>query len=76
VQIARELGIPVNRVYTAINQASALDPRFSLGKSHLTPEELDQIATLRAQQLSTSEIARRLGRSERTVFRAVAKRGL
>jgi DNA invertase Pin-like site-specific DNA recombinase len=72
-KIARDLGIPVNRVYTAINQASALDPRFSLGKSHLTPEELDQIATLREQELSTSEIARRLGRSERTVFRAVAK---
>jgi DNA-binding CsgD family transcriptional regulator len=73
VEIARDLGIPVNRVYKAINQASALDLRFSLGKSHLTPEELDQIATLREQQLSTSEIARRLGRSERTVFRAIAQ---
>jgi hypothetical protein len=44
VQIAQDLGIPVN-----------------------------QIATLRAQRLSTLEIARRLGRSERTVYRTAAE---
>jgi DNA-directed RNA polymerase specialized sigma24 family protein len=72
-QIAKQLAIPVDRVYTAINRASALDPRFSLGKSHLTPDELDQIATLRGQRLSIPEIARGCGRSERTVHRAIAK---
>jgi DNA invertase Pin-like site-specific DNA recombinase len=49
-QIARQLEIPVNRVYTAINRASGLDPRISLGKSHLTEDELEQIARLRAQR--------------------------
>jgi DNA-binding CsgD family transcriptional regulator len=72
-QIARELSIPVNRVYAAINRASSLDPRFSLGKSHLTRDDLDQIAALRRQGLSIPEIARRCGHSERTVYRAIAK---
>jgi putative DNA-invertase from lambdoid prophage Rac len=72
-QIAKQLAIPVDRIYTAISRASALDPRFSLGKSHLTPDEYDQIATLRGQGLSIPEIARRCGRSERTVHRAIAK---
>ena len=72
-QIAKQLAIPVDRVYTAISRASALDPRFALGRSHLTPDELDQIATLRGQGLSIPEIARRCGRSERTVHRAIAK---
>ena len=72
-QIAQQLAIPVDRVYTAISQASALDPRFSLGKSHLTQDELDQIATLHGQSLPIPEIARRCGRSQRTVHRAIAR---
>jgi DNA-binding CsgD family transcriptional regulator len=72
-EIARKLEIPVNRVYSAINRASGLDPRFSLGKSHLTQDELDQIVALRAQHQPPPEIARMLGRSERSVYRAVAR---
>jgi DNA-binding CsgD family transcriptional regulator len=72
-EIARELGIPVNRVYTAVSQARDLDPRFSLGKSHLTQDELDQIAGWRTQGLSAPQIARKLGRSDRTLYRAFAK---
>jgi DNA invertase Pin-like site-specific DNA recombinase len=72
-EIARALNVPVHRVYAAIHRASGLDPRFNLGKSRLTEDEHDQIATLRTQGLSTAEIARKLGRSERTVYRAVAR---
>ena len=72
-QIAQKLAIPVDRVYTAISQASALDPRFSLGKSHLTQDELDQIAAWHAQSLPIPEIARRCGRSQRSVHRAIAR---
>ena len=60
----------MHRVYAAIHRASGLDPRFN---SRLTEDEHDQIATLRTQGLSTGEIARKLGRSERTVYRAVAR---
>jgi DNA-directed RNA polymerase specialized sigma24 family protein len=72
-QIARELNLPVGRVYNSLHRASGLDPRFNLGTSHLTSDELKTISELRTQQVSISEIAQRLGRSERTIFRAIAK---
>jgi IS30 family transposase len=74
-QIARELNLPIGRIYTALNRASGLDPRFNLGTSHLTSDELKTVADLRTQQVSIAEIAQRLGRSERTIFRAIAKLG-
>lgn len=72
-EIAREVDLPIGQVYAALSRASGIDPRFHLGTAHLTPDEIEQIAALRTLHTPVPEIARRLGRSERTIFRAIAK---
>ena len=71
-QIAQQLAIPVDRVYTAISQASALDPRFSLGKSHLTKMSSTK-SRMAAQTPADPRDRPPVGRSQRTVYRAIAR---
>ncbi len=71
-QIASELDLAEHVVYEALARARLVDPQYGLGRSHLTPDELDRIAELRRQGTPVPEIAQQLRRSKRTVYRAVA----
>jgi DNA invertase Pin-like site-specific DNA recombinase/DNA-binding NarL/FixJ family response regulator len=71
-QIADELGLAENIVHVTCSHAAAVDPQYALGRKHLTPDELDRIAELRRQGTPVPEIAAKLKRSKRTVYRAVA----
>jgi transposase len=73
-EIAKRLdGVSEAMVYMAVQHAAILRPELAFGRGHLTQDELHEIAELHGQNVPVSALARKLGRSLRTVYRVIER---
>jgi DNA invertase Pin-like site-specific DNA recombinase len=72
-EIAKQLpGVSEAVIYGVVQMAAVLDPHLAFGRARMNSDELREIAELRARDVPVPVIARKLGRSLRSVYRVIA----